>query len=229
METLIRTPRYWADLHPNKKTVYIIPSQDEQFTDAVPFEPPNRQPNRDAQGFVNYYEDAAPEKEKFWREKIGKYLWDHVVKEDMRKKGVRVTASPDTFILAAFPKHYKLWIHRKGDPADPRRDHYLYGSRYVDRFRSPAEFFLHMRWILEGMPLKPNGRPDCKCCYCDGSRTQGEISHELGVYTPHRKDHGGGDGKGGGKDGGKGTKPRAPILTTIPFKDYTKTNLPPSS
>ena len=89
METLIRTPRYWADLHPNKKTVYIIPSQGEEYTDAVLFEPPNRQPHRDEQGFVNYYEDAVPAKDKFWREKIGRYLWDHVVKEDMRRQGIR--------------------------------------------------------------------------------------------------------------------------------------------
>ncbi|KAI0706818.1 hypothetical protein C8T65DRAFT_223197 [Cerioporus squamosus] len=229
METLIKTRRYTADLHPNKKTVYIIPSQNDQCTDAEPFEPRKRQPDRDLQGLVNYYEDADPARDKYWREKIGKYLWDHVVKEDMSRKGIRVAACPDTFILAAYPKHYKLWIHKKGDPANPRTDHYLLGSRYIDRFRSPAEFFLHMKWILEGMPMKGPGQPDCQCCYCDGSRPQGEISQAFGVYHPHRRDRGGGDGKGGGKDGGKGTKARSPTSTTIPFKDYTKLNLPPSS
>lgn len=84
-----------------------------------------------------------------------------------------------------------------------------------------------MQWILEGMPMKRTGKPNCKCCWCDGSRTQGEISHELGLYNPHKRD-GDGDGKGGGKDGGKGHKPRSPTATTIPFKDYTKMNLPPS-
>ncbi len=148
METLIKTRRYFADLHPNKKTVYIIPSQDDRCTDAEVFEPRRRQPHRDAQGLVNFYEDADPAKDKYWREKIGKYLWDHVVKEDMRRKGISgtspvlcvgrlshadvlpmpVSASPDTFILAAYPKHYKLWIHKKGDPANPRTDHYLFGE-----------------------------------------------------------------------------------------------------
>ena len=159
-----------------------------------------------------------------------------------------VPCQPDKVFLANFPAHYTLWVHKKGDPHAPRKDHYLYGesssrciaavrmvinnllstltgSRYVAQFRSPMEFCLHLKWLLDGQPMKENGRPDCRCCYCDGSVPQGEISSAFGRYHPSRRDRDKKDrDKGGGGKRPRTKASRAAASTTIPFKDYTKLN-----
>ncbi|KAI0743563.1 hypothetical protein C8Q80DRAFT_847521 [Daedaleopsis nitida] len=248
MQTIIKMPRYEAVLHPAGKTMFIVINQDVDVTDAAPgLEPTQRTAQIDSNGEVNYYEEADSETDRSWRSKLGRFLYKHVVKEDLLKAGIQGAhisrplfalfcmnmlrhslpgvATPDKVLIASFPLHYTLWMHKKGHPHDPRVDIYLHGSRFVSQFRSPSEFFLHLKWILEGMPLKGTGLPDCKCCYCDGSRPQGEISKSLGTYHPNeRRDRG---GKGGGKrGGGQGAKSRSQAPTTIPFKDYTK--LPPA-
>ncbi|KAI0358470.1 hypothetical protein OH77DRAFT_1420860 [Trametes cingulata] len=224
MECIIRTPRYEA-VAPSNKTVFIVLPTIDSTSDADPGRAPtNTVPTRDAQGLVNYYEPAEQMIERMWREKLGRYLYDHVVKEDMAQQGIRPRSNPDKVYLANFPPHYKLWVHKKGHPHDPRKDHYLYGSRYVAQFRSPMEFCLHLKWLLEGQAMKENGKPDCRCCYCDGTVTQGEISSKLGTYHPHRRDK---DRKDKDKDrDGKPPKPRARQApsTEIRFKDYTKLN-----
>ena len=103
------------------------------------------------------------------------------------------------------------------------------GSRWVHVFRSPAEFRLHLKWILEGQPMKPTRKPNCRCCYCDPSRTQGEISKELGMIHPNPDRKPGGRG-GRGKGGGPGGKQRSTTNSgAITFKDYTKLNSGASS
>lgn len=80
------------------------------------------------------------------------------------------------------------------------------------KFRSPNEFFLHAKWLMEGKPLKPDRKPACECRYCDSSVTQSDISkrYNLGHVTEKRK---------------KGVRnPRTTRVSPVPFKDYTKLN-----
>ncbi|KAI0329418.1 hypothetical protein GY45DRAFT_1304915 [Cubamyces sp. BRFM 1775] len=225
MECVIRTPHYEAVRRPQTKTLFIVLPTDEAMSDADPERAPTRRlPVRDERGQVNYYEEAEQSIDRLWRERLGKYLYDHVVKDEMARQGVQLLPKPDKIYLANFPAHYTLWVHKKGDPHDPRRDRYLYGSRYVAQFRSPMEFCLHLKWLLDGQPMKENGRPDCRCCYCDGSVPQGEISSAFGRYHPSRRDK---DKKDRDKDGGgKRPRPKAShaATSTITFKDYTKLN-----
>lgn len=154
MELVIQRPRYEASLFHNGHTMFIVINGDEN-TDAAPGHQPlqsQRVPNRDANGAVNYYEEADETVERLWREKLGRYLFEHVVKEDMRKQGLpgafcyssgkfdpraheyacitmaAVNISPNKVFLAQLPKHYSLWVHKKGNPHDPRKDVYLYGE-----------------------------------------------------------------------------------------------------
>ncbi|KAI8993001.1 hypothetical protein BD414DRAFT_412392 [Trametes punicea] len=128
MSRVIKTAHYEAVCTTNK-TMFIILPTDESYSDADPARAPQRRSrSRDAQGLVNYYEEADQSIERMWREKLGRFLYDHVVKEDMAKQHIRLQSSPDKIFLANFPAHYKLWVHKKGDPHDPRKDHYLYGE-----------------------------------------------------------------------------------------------------
>ncbi|KAI0630382.1 hypothetical protein C8Q77DRAFT_1137849 [Trametes polyzona] len=224
MERLIRTHHYEA-LRTTDKTVFIILPTNPRLSDGDAFRvPPNTTRTRDAEGLVNYYEQADDDIERLWREKLGRWLYNHIVKEDMARKGISPTSSPDKVYLANFPANYTLWTHKKGHPHDPRIDHYLYGSRFVDKFRSPMEFCLHLKWILDGQPMKPSRTPDCRCRWCDGTIPQAEISSAFGTYHPPRRDK---DRKDKDRDGKRGprTKRAAPSTSTsIPFKDYTKLN-----
>ena len=87
----------------------------------------------------------------------------------------------------------------------------------MHQFRSPLEFFNHLKWLLDGQPMKGNRKPACECVYCNPSRTQAEISESLGAY--HKRDPRTGGGKGGK---GSGAKPRASASTPIAYKDYRK-------
>ena len=62
------------------------------------------------------------------------------------------------------------------------------GSVHVNTFRSPQEFFLHARWLMTGSDVDSEGYLECRCKYCDGSRTQREIDREF--QLPARKDTG---------------------------------------
>ncbi|KAI0645721.1 hypothetical protein C8Q79DRAFT_1111447 [Trametes meyenii] len=126
MACAIRTRHYEA-LCPNNKTMYIVLTTEESLSDADPDRAPtHRVATRDAQGLVNYYEKAEQAAERLWREKLGRYLYDHVVKSDMARQGIPERGRPDKVILTNFPANYTLWVHKKGDPHDPRKDHYLY-------------------------------------------------------------------------------------------------------
>jgi hypothetical protein len=89
--------------------------------------------------------------------------------------------NPTGYMLATFPQGYRLFEHIKSrdSPKDPsvltkrghsggghdRQDAYLYG--YPDgrkkRFRSPAEFFLHLKYLCDA---DAKSREDCACKLC---------------------------------------------------------------
>ncbi|CDO77337.1 hypothetical protein BN946_scf184775.g28 [Trametes cinnabarina] len=224
MTSLFKTSYYEA-VYATNKTMFIILSTDRRASDADPDRAPTQRfPTRDEQGLVNYYEEADASMERKWREKLGIYLYNYVLKPEMERRGINPPPKPDKVYLANFPANYSLWVHKKGDPHDPRTDHYLYGSRWVAQFRSPMEFCLHLKWLLEGQPMKKSRRPDCQCRYCDGTIPQGEISSALGNYHPSRrdKDKKDKDKDRDGKHGRPKTSHNAIISTSIPYKDYTK-------
>lgn len=114
--------------------------------------------------------------------------------------------------LTDFPSEYKLFTQTK----DGRTDHYLVGtvsthpcrlgfqhdfpspsgSRHVSAFRSPLEFFVHARWLMMGADTDSEGLPDCRCKYCDGTRSQKDIDREFKLPGP--KDTGHHSGRHGG-------------------------------
>ncbi|KAM5531591.1 hypothetical protein V8D89_014760 [Ganoderma adspersum] len=209
--TVISTPLYEAGL--DQKTMYI--ALRDRATDAAPeLRPLQPAPNGHTND-VDYYEEAGNKLDRLWRTKLGKYLYDFVVKEDLKKEGIRLPYPPDEIILVSLPKHYTLWVHKKGDAAVPRTDAYLHGSRFVHQFRSPAEFCHHLKWLLDGQPMKANRKRACDCRYCDGSRTQAQISEGFGAY--HKRDH-----HGGGRGRGSRGRPRTEESPIVVYKDYRK-------
>ncbi|KAI9062873.1 hypothetical protein FKP32DRAFT_1572731 [Trametes sanguinea] len=128
MNSVLKTPHYEA-VYMTKKTMFIVLPTDRTVSDADPDRAPTQRfPIRDEQGLVNYYEEADASMERRWREKLGIYLYNHVVKPEMARRGIQPPSKPDKVYLANFPANYTLWVHKKGDPHDPRKDHYLYGE-----------------------------------------------------------------------------------------------------
>ncbi|EIN11838.1 hypothetical protein PUNSTDRAFT_119065 [Punctularia strigosozonata HHB-11173 SS5] len=131
---------------------------------------------------TNHFEVAVgTPQESHWKRAIGKFL----AKQVLIPAGYAVKA--DRCVLISFPEGYKLFTHKKGDNYDWRTDCYLCGSLTVNRFRSPAEFFFHAKWLAEGKPTTSSGRTTCQCTYCDNTRTQGEISATYSNYKKAQK------------------------------------------
>ena len=92
MECIIRTPHYQAVRRPQTKTLFIVLPTDEAMSDADPDRAPARRvPVRDERGLVNYYEEVEQDIDRLWRERLGKYLYDFVVKNDMARQGIQRT------------------------------------------------------------------------------------------------------------------------------------------
>ncbi|KAI0265955.1 hypothetical protein BC834DRAFT_877116 [Gloeopeniophorella convolvens] len=111
-----------------------------------------------------------------WMDVIGPYLADWVLELD---KDTKVP-----WRLLKFPDGYSLWVHLKADqndPANPRKDAYLYGASSKRRdgtlgpviFRSPREFVGHAIWLMHGK------RGQCMCKYCTPGQTQIQINRRL--------------------------------------------------
>ena len=88
MQTILKRPRYQVALHPGGKAMFII-IMGEKTTDGAPgLEPLQRLPIRDGNGEVNYYEEANDSLERLWRQKLGRYLYKHVVMNELREEGL---------------------------------------------------------------------------------------------------------------------------------------------
>lgn len=191
--------------------------------------PPNTTRQIDEHGEVNYYaaaDNSILEDRKLlanWKEKLGEALTRDVVKAAVFQQKDTWTGKIENSTIRDFPAGYELFIHRKGDHYSPRIDAYLYGSRHVKCFRSPAEFVNHAKWLMQGSPLKSNDKPDCKCKYCDQSQTQEEISIQLRLRNAPSRDR--------KRDRDNDGRPRRPRTAHgsgfVPAKDYTKLNPAP--
>ncbi|KAI0081232.1 hypothetical protein K474DRAFT_1656713 [Panus rudis PR-1116 ss-1] len=187
-------------------------------SDASPTRHPSRTGRRmEPDGTVNYYERADDHTYTHWKKRLGQLLTKHVVLPEVRRMGDRRALSIDKSIILNFPEGYELYNHRKGDRHDPRRDAYLIGSRHVNRFRSPQEFFLHAKWLMEGQPLDREGFRACSCCYCNRSGvSQGDIARQYGLGHVS-------------ESGARSRRPRqsrrvnqTPSAIAIQAKDYTR-------
>ncbi|TDL26161.1 hypothetical protein BD410DRAFT_784212 [Rickenella mellea] len=113
-----------------------------------------------------------------WKCKIGGFLMDFHKRAEPNQN----------YYLTDFPDGYRLFVHRKGSKANPRRDCYLYGSANVTVFRSAAEFFFHAKWIVDGCQYGNNRKPRaCGCKYCDPTANQAEISAKWDNRHPKQK------------------------------------------
>jgi len=99
----------------------------------------------------------------WWKRKIGNYIAAKIL---LIPGAIRRERN---YYITDFPEFYTLLQHRKGPWASPRTDCYLFGCRNVLRFRSPEEFYPHVRWMLT---KKENGkeRANCACVYCTNRR-----------------------------------------------------------
>jgi len=140
--------------------------------------------------------------------------------------------------LNDFPSGYKLFKHTK----DGRIDHYFCGteirpcllprsltfcffpsgSKYVNVFRSPQEFFLHAWWLMMGADLDSDGYPACKCKYCGPSHHQGDIDREY--QLPGHRDAGHKGSGNSGRHGGSSAATSEKII--MQAKDYRNLKKP---
>jgi len=155
---------YWTSSH--ALTVEIK----NGVTDADPSRRPTmRGRDPDERGNVNYYVDANQRKRATWKKAVARFLRQELILPELavRDPSMEPRLVAASITLSDFPGEYKLYEHRS---RRDRKDYYLYGSTLVERFRSPAEFILHLKWLLlEG---HPTGEPklDCECRWCSGGR-----------------------------------------------------------
>lgn len=107
--------------------------------------------------------------------------------------------------LIGFPEGYTLWVHFTGDktdPANPRTDAYLYGSREHKIFRSPMEFVEHAIWLMKG---GDDSGTACLCKYCTPGQNQRAINRRLNRTDADADE----DEDEDGSDGGAAPTPSA--------------------
>ncbi|KZT08329.1 uncharacterized protein LAESUDRAFT_697177 [Laetiporus sulphureus 93-53] len=225
---IVKTPYYSAYQYSGGAVGVVL---EPRATDADPHNiPPQTTREPDAEGKVWYYERENEENDKDWRKKLGEVIARQVVEQDVKRQRDQWSGNPKTSILFEFPVGYTLWVHYTQDRHVPRHDTYLYGSRTVNNFRSPAEFAEHLIWLMNGSAVDRDGNTLCRCVYCCPGRTQEEISAELGVRRPSDKK----EKRRSGQEEGSGSRPagrrrKSTVVTTIPAKDYTKLNTNPST
>ncbi|KAI9731357.1 MAG: hypothetical protein M1834_005262 [Cirrosporium novae-zelandiae] len=133
-------------------------------------------------GVQDYYEelDSNAEKAKDWRRKLGGMLVQELLErkmmpEEQRSLLLDEDGNRKLCVLENFPENYRLYEHikKKAEKSDKshaagdadRRDAYLYGHPYgrKSRFRSPADFFHHLWWLVTD-ESGDEGNCCCKVC-----------------------------------------------------------------
>ncbi|KAK5108985.1 hypothetical protein LTR62_007619 [Meristemomyces frigidus] len=128
----------------------------------------------DRHGVADFYREVGPEDAKSldWRRKLGGML--------ARELGLGERSGEHSYMLVAFPEHYRLYEHVKKTERDgqteikskthagggnDRQDAYLYGHPVGrrKRFRSPVEFFPHLLWLGTNESADPD---NCSCKIC---------------------------------------------------------------
>ncbi|KAK3638486.1 hypothetical protein LTR56_003232 [Elasticomyces elasticus] len=135
----------------------------------------------DKYGVSDFYREVAPDESKSldWRRKLG----------GMIAREMRWDEGEYGYMLMTFPEGYRLYEHIKKTTRDgkievkskthaaggnDRQDAYLYGypAGRKKRFRSPADFFPHVLWLL----TDESGDPDnCGCKLCSPEELEAAI------------------------------------------------------
>ncbi|KAI0840719.1 hypothetical protein F5Y06DRAFT_261605 [Hypoxylon sp. FL0890] len=112
--------------------------------------------------FPPTHQVAPPDIEKPWLAKLGEMLRDQLFPTSER-----------TFVLEAFPENYHLRMKNRNN--GPRHEIYLYGypdpeedekrakKSALKYYRSPAEFFDHLLWLITD---PETDRKNCFCTHC---------------------------------------------------------------
>ncbi|EJU03793.1 hypothetical protein DACRYDRAFT_115111 [Dacryopinax primogenitus] len=112
----------------------------------------------------------ADKRHKHWRQKVGEFLTRLL-------PGLKVNRYFQ-YSIEDFPEHYALYSKPRLTGASAKSDDlYLWGSKYVNNFRSPAEFAFHAAWLLTDPTLNQR---NCECQWCTGT-PQKVLSQRLGV------------------------------------------------
>jgi len=171
-------------------------------------------------GSINSLKPSSEDTQHQWRQKIGEFLTDKFILTDEHLSVLLRPMVGRRCFLVDFPLDYKLFTHTK----DGRIDHYLIGSKTVNSFRSPQEFFLHARWLMKGAEADPEGYPACECKYCGVLRSQREIDQEF--QLPGRKDsRHKNSGYNSGRQGGSSAATSETIISQAKdYRNLKKTN-----
>lgn len=121
---------------------------------------------------------------KQWRKCLGTFIAKHVLK-------LKVNADDAPLMLSRFPDDYVLYMLKSGTTMDEMNaevSYYLYGSKYVNHFRSPMEFGQHLKWLMKGMPMRGSGKGGptrtrgqrgTRCCFCVHCRDDGVSQMDI--------------------------------------------------
>jgi len=214
-ETVLDTSAYrvyWASSH--ALTVEIK----NGVTDADSSRWPTRtEKAADQNGNANYDVSASDDKQSEWKEKLGGHLRTVLIIPELEEKGwddTLLESVQDAHItLLDFPEGYKLYHHMSQEYQRPRTDTYLYGSTWVRYFRSPREFAMHLKWLLDDRPLTGKLRPNCKCRWCSKvSQTEIDRKYLFLKVSPHKN-----------QTHSRGSRP--PKRPSPPFEPKTTPNL----
>lgn len=167
----------------------------------------------------------AHEISKHWRECLGTFIAKHVLKLQVKADGIPL-------MLSRFPDDYVLYMLKSGTTKDEMNadvSYYLYGSMYVNHFRSPMEFGLHLKWLMKGMPMRggmivhpgrkgKRGTRLCLCVHCrDDGVSQKDIRKKyFGMSGPKKRKN------GSGMSSRRGVRPRGEghAVDLAKAKDY---------
>jgi len=174
---LVSAPYYSAEQLPveGRSRIFVRLSQNATDTNPELVKYPTVGEEPDEEGQFSYYQLAGEEALKLWKRKLGEFAADCVVRPVVLERRERWTGQIKMSRLLSFPEGYELFVQLKG-PTKPRRDYYLYGSQHVRRFRSPAEFMLHLRWLMTGKPMRSDGKRCCECKGCNPRAKQKDIN-----------------------------------------------------
>jgi len=178
---LVSTPYYSAVQLPGQSNrVFVRFSQNGATTDATAARYPSTERKElDKDGGINCYQIADDKAIQEWKQELGEFVAEHVVKPAVLARGQKWTSQIMKSTLVSFPEDYQLFVHLKGDRHAPRKDYYLFGSKHVSRFRSPNEFKLHLLWLMEGQAKTSSGKRCCKCVWCDPDAKQSDINRRI--------------------------------------------------
>ncbi|KAH8093278.1 hypothetical protein BXZ70DRAFT_1010503 [Cristinia sonorae] len=170
----------------------------------------------DGSGAVNYMSPQTSEgaPSPIWRRGAGMH-----VALNLKMEGA--ADGSRTYVLKNWPEGYGMFIHYKGEARRPRSDPYLFGSGFVNKFRSSNEFAPHALWLFTDETLN---HANCECKYNpkNKKKSQTAISQELGLKI-HRSAGDSPAPSAGPRPRGRPKRDARPKATAKPYTAVRKT------